>query len=129
MHRPELYGHTHKAHHGAILPNVWHTYVSTRAEDTLFALGLILPCLYFVYTSSVLETYLALLAAGFIINLRGILRHDYRFRAITGTHHLVHHMFPNRNYSVYWIDWLFGTLATNDQVSMCRSRHAALYLP
>ena len=50
-----------------------------------------------------------------ILNIRGMLRHDYRFIWLVGNHHLLHHKYPQYNYGEYWLDYLFGTNLNNNE--------------
>jgi sterol desaturase/sphingolipid hydroxylase (fatty acid hydroxylase superfamily) len=94
----------HSVHHESNADTlVWSdTYVSHPAEDFLQSMGMFFP--YAVCTYTVADTAIIL----FLLNLRGIIRHDHRMAWLTN-HHLLHHKYMNYNYGEYWIDCACGT--------------------
>jgi len=97
----------HKIHHKIIHPKFTDTYTGHILEGPFQSLGFLLPLLFFNF--DLLQFAIGL----FIVNLRGMLRHDDRTIWLIGNHHLLHHEYFNVNYGEYWIDNLFGTLIQN----------------
>jgi Delta7-sterol 5-desaturase len=79
-------------------------YEGHYLEGIIQSLGLFIPYLI------IDVPFVSLFIAGFITNLRGLIRHDNRFTWLIGNHHLLHHKYPRYNYGEYWIDKLCGTL-------------------
>lgn len=95
----------HKEHHKNKLKLVFtDTYVGHILEGPFQGIGIFFPYIYIKY--STYEFIISLI----IINIRGMLRHDYRCSWIIGNHHLLHHEYINYNYGEYWIDYLGKTL-------------------
>ena len=63
----------------------------------------------FVYKKSSFFNIYTLIIAFFIINTRGMLRHDHRFIWLIGSHHILHHKYNHYNFGEYWLDSLFKT--------------------
>ena len=79
------------------------TYVGHVLEGPVQGIGILFP---FVFISA--NPY-PLLVSLFLVNIRGMLRHDHRFIWLIGNHHILHHKYPNYNYGEYWLDTCFGT--------------------
>jgi lathosterol oxidase len=103
LHSKYLYKY-HKEHHYKIVPQFLDTYAGHRLEGPFQGVGMFFPFAVLTYT------YYDILLILFLLNLRGMMRHDERCVFLIGNHHLLHHRYPNYNYGEYWIDWLFGTL-------------------
>jgi len=94
----------HKEHHKNKINLIFtDTYVGHILEGPFQGIGMFFPYLFFNYTLSELIISLA------ILNIRGMMRHDYRCSWLIGNHHLIHHQYPNYNYGEYWIDYLAKT--------------------
>lgn len=106
LHYNFLYSKIHFIHHQKKYNTLilYDAYEGHHLESIIQSLGLFIP--YLIIDISLIE----LLIAGFITNLRGLLRHDNRFSWLIGNHHLLHHKYPNYNYGEFWIDNLCGTL-------------------
>ena len=91
----------HNIHHRYVVSTLWDTYEGHKG------LGTFVPFLYFSYDWTAILTIL------FILNVRGLMRHDERFVWLIGNHHLLHHRFPQYNFGEYWLDRLGGTLYPN----------------
>ena len=72
-------------------------------ENIIQPLGILFPCIFFIDIHSIIITSL-------FVTIRGSMRHDHRFCWLIGNHHLLHHKYPEYNYSEYYIDYIFGTL-------------------
>jgi len=104
LHTKYLYIY-HKEHHKNKINLVFtDTYVGHVLEGPFQGIGLFIPYLFYNYT--ILEFIITLI----LVNMRGMLRHDYRFTWLIGNHHLLHHQYPNYNYGEYWIDYICKTL-------------------
>ena len=97
----------HNIHHKYVVPTLWDTYEGHWLESPFQGLGTFVPFLYFSYDWTAILTIL------FILNVRGLMRHDERFVWLIGNHHLLHHRFPQYNFGEYWLDRLGGTLYPN----------------
>ena len=94
----------HKEHHKNKINLVFtDTFVGSWFEHVFQGIGMFLPYIYIKYT--ILECILTLT----FLNIRGMLRHDYRCSWLVGNHHLIHHLHFNYNYGEYWIDYICGT--------------------
>ena len=100
------YIHHKKSHHVLIF---WDAYEGSNWEGLIQSAGLFVP---YIITKFPLKY---LLIAGFITNLRGLMRHDNRCTWLIGNHHLLHHKYQNYNYGEYWIDKLCSTLCPNEK--------------
>ena len=98
------YIHHQKPHNKLIL---WDAYVGSNWEGIIQSAGIFIPYLLNRFPLPYL------FIAGFLTNLRGLIRHDNRYIWLIGNHHLLHHKYPNYNYGEYWIDKLCGTLYPN----------------
>jgi sterol desaturase/sphingolipid hydroxylase (fatty acid hydroxylase superfamily) len=97
----------HKEHHTMTHPTVLDTYKGHFLEGPFQSLGVLVP---FCMWSYGLTDILAIL---FLLNMRGMMRHDDRFTFLIGNHHLLHHRHPSYNFGEYWIDSLCGTVYPN----------------
>ena len=102
LHTPQLYW-IHKEHHVSRKLYFYDAYTGHWFESPFQSLGFLVPFLFWSYSPEVL---LAL----FILNVKGMLRHDERCTWIIGNHHLLHHEHFQWNYGEYWIDSLCGTV-------------------
>jgi sterol desaturase/sphingolipid hydroxylase (fatty acid hydroxylase superfamily) len=99
----------HKEHHRNIINLTFlDTYTGHILEGPFQGIGIFLPYL-FNLSMTVSEIIIVLL----IVNIRGMMRHDYRCIWLIGDHHLLHHQYYNCNYGEYWIDYIFNTLKDN----------------
>jgi len=72
-------------------------------EHIVQPIGFLFPCLFFININGMIISSL-------FITIRGCMRHDDRCSWLIGTHHLLHHKYPEYNYSEYYVDYLFGTI-------------------
>jgi sterol desaturase/sphingolipid hydroxylase (fatty acid hydroxylase superfamily) len=85
------------------------TYVGHVLEGPFQGMGVFFPYLF-------IKTDVRILICSLIlINIRGMLRHDYNYIWIIGNHHILHHKHPQYNFGEYWLDKLFGTDYPNKQ--------------
>jgi sterol desaturase/sphingolipid hydroxylase (fatty acid hydroxylase superfamily) len=99
----------HKIHH-KYKPSYYDFYSVHILETPITSIGLYIAIyLYNLYI------YQLLLCILFII-IRGMMIHDKRFIFLVGDHHLIHHKYVKYNYGEYWIDYLFGTIYTNNSL-------------
>jgi len=106
LHTRALYP-VHSLHHQKVVPTLLDTYEGHWFESPFQGLGALVPFYWYSYSVS------AIVAILFILNMRGMMRHDERFVWLIGNHHLLHHRFPQFNYGEYWLDRLCGTLYPN----------------
>ena len=105
MHTRHLY-FLHKKHH-ATLPNkitLRDAYKGELVEFPLETAGVIVP-LFFKKEAD----YAIFFVAFIFIVVRNLLQHDKRFAKIVGSHHLLHHTYPNYNFGEPWLDRVFST--------------------
>ena len=104
LHSRFLYAY-HSIHHSSDPNNLqWmDTYVGHWFENLLQGIGMFFPYLFFQYSWG--ETLLILA----FLNVRGMMRHDWRCAWLIGNHHLLHHKYPGYNYGEVWMDSLLGT--------------------
>jgi sterol desaturase/sphingolipid hydroxylase (fatty acid hydroxylase superfamily) len=104
-----FYNQVHKKHHSVFYKNLKYSdaYNSEYSEDIIKSFGVMIPFIFIKL--NIIQFFVALI----FINLRGILRHNYSSSFLIGTHHLLHHKYPEFNYGEYWIDFMFGTLLPN----------------
>ena len=104
LHTPRLYAKYHSQHHQHMRPTYRETFVASTAENCVSGLGIFVPLLNCSTFS------LPVFAAAYLYCLvRGVLRHDSRASWLVGDHHLIHHLQPNKNFSSYYVDVIFGT--------------------
>jgi len=104
LHTQYLYIY-HSEHHKNIINLTFlDTYVGHVLEGPFQGIGMFLP--YLFYSVNFLEWIIILL----LLNIRGMLRHDFRCAWLIGNHHLLHHQYPKYNYGEFWIDYLCGSL-------------------
>jgi len=105
------YSKIHYKHHQKSYVTLifWDAYEGNHLEGIIQSAGLFVPYLLLDIPLS----YLCI--AGFITNLRGLMRHDDRCTWLIGNHHLLHHKYPNYNYGEYWIDKMCGTLCPHTE--------------
>ena len=99
------YYQIHNVHHHKLYNTLifWDAYKGNHFESIIQSAGLFVPYLIIDIPLSYL------FIAGFITNLRGLMRHDDRCTWLIGNHHLLHHKYPKYNYGEYWIDKMCGT--------------------
>ena len=102
LHIPWIYKRYHYQHHAHLHPPWHHTFVAHVAENVVSGLGLLLPLAW-------KRSINALCVAWVVCLVRGVARHDVRCAWLVGAHHLHHHVSPGKNFSAFYIDWLFGT--------------------
>ena len=112
LHNKTVYKIIHKYHHSVDynIISFKDTYVGHFAESPLQGMGVAIPLLFIKFNLHILYSFVYSL---FIINIRGMLRHDDRFIWLIGNHHILHHKYPQCNYGEYWLDTLFGTRCPN----------------
>jgi sterol desaturase/sphingolipid hydroxylase (fatty acid hydroxylase superfamily) len=105
------YSKIHYEHHQQFYQTLifWDAYKGNHLEGVIQSAGLFVPYLIIDITLS------NLIIAGFITNLRGLMRHDNRCIWLIGNHHILHHKYPRYNYGEYWIDKLCGTLCPHTE--------------
>ena len=106
LHKPQIY-YIHAEHHTKPVPMFLDTYIGHVLESPFQSIGMFFPCLIMTY--SIYDILIVL----FVLNLRGMLRHDERGIFLIGNHHLLHHRYPQYNFGEYWIDYLCGTAYPN----------------
>jgi sterol desaturase/sphingolipid hydroxylase (fatty acid hydroxylase superfamily) len=95
----------HREHHKNKINLVFtDTYVGHWFESFFQGLGVFIP-----YLLGLKYTILQFIITIVFLNIRGMMRHDYRCTWIIGNHHLIHHLYPNYNYGEYWIDYIGNT--------------------
>ena len=106
LHFRIFYSQIHNVHHHKLYNTLifWDAYKGNHLESIIQSGGLFVPYLIIDIPLSYL------FIAGFITNLRGLMRHDDRCSYLIGNHHLLHHKYPKYNYGEYWIDKMCGTL-------------------
>jgi len=105
MHTRHLY-FLHKKHH-ATLPSkitLRDAYKGELVEFPLETAGVIVPLFFQKGTN-----YSIFFVAFIFIVVRNLLQHDKRFAKIVGSHHLLHHTYPNYNFGEPWLDRVFST--------------------
>jgi len=99
----------HKLHHSKSVPTYVDTYLATTVETTFLGVGFMFPAIVYNYTAGDIILIL------FLLNIRGMMAHDWRWTFLIGNHHLLHHKYGNCNYGQYWIDSLCGTRHKNEK--------------
>lgn len=109
LHNKKLYKY-HREHHTKINPIFLDTYKGHFLEGPFQSLGVIIPLTLLNYTMFDFAIVM------FLLNARGMMRHDDRFSFLIGNHHLLHHKYPNYNFGEYWLDSFCGTrIPTNSE--------------
>jgi lathosterol oxidase len=111
LHYRISYSKIHYEHHQQFYQTLifWDAYKGNHLEVIIQSAGLFAPYLVIDIPLS------CLIIAGFITNLRGLMRHDNRCIWLIGNHHILHHKYPRYNYGEYWIDKLCGTLCPHTE--------------
>lgn len=111
LHKNKLLKYIHKKHHSPYYKSMIYldTYVAHYLETPFQSIGIIAP-LYFIEFK--LNNFMCSII---FLNLRGMLRHDYRLIWLIGNHHILHHKYPQFNFGEYWLDYIFGTNVNNDE--------------
>lgn len=106
-----LFWWIHAQHHERRTGLRWpDTYHGHWIESTVQSMGFLLPL---ATTTAHPWNWPVAIAMAFLINARGLARHDERFTWIPGTrHHLQHHLNPKGNFGEPWLDVLCRTTAT-----------------
>jgi len=117
LHHRLLYKY-HKEHHYNLNPIYSDTYVGHVLETPFQGIGMFFSFLVFKY--SLYDIFFIL----FLLNVRGLMRHDKRFIFLIGNHHLLHHKYSNCNFGEYWIDSIFGTTYKNE----CEYKRGLIYI-
>jgi sterol desaturase/sphingolipid hydroxylase (fatty acid hydroxylase superfamily) len=102
LHIPHIYRQFHYQHHVIKHPRWQDTFVASTIENSFSGLGLLVPLLW-------VDLNISFFWAWLFCACRGIARHDPRCSYIVGNHHLQHHLYPNTNFSAYYIDWICNT--------------------
>ena len=106
LHTPLLYARYHSQHHEHRRPTYREAFVASTVENCVSGLGILAPLI-----SCPLLPVPVFAAACVYCFVRGVLRHDARASWLVGAHHLEHHLNPRGNFSSYYVDVLFGTVA------------------
>jgi Delta7-sterol 5-desaturase len=94
----------HARHHEKVMGLQWvDAYHGHWLESAIQSVGFLLPAIVGYW-----NWWVALLTA-FVINARGLARHDERLVWLIGDYHLKHHRLPKGNYGEPWLDALCGT--------------------
>ena len=105
LHTKYLYIY-HKEHHkNTINLTFLDTYTGHILEGPFQGIGILLP-----YVFSLSMTITDFIIVLILVNIRGMMRHDYRCVWLIGDHHLLHHQYPKYNYGEFWIDYLCNTI-------------------
>jgi len=107
LHKRSFYRY-HSEHHEYPIPTFLETYKGHWVEGPFQGIGLVVP--YFFLPYSFVDIGICL----FLVNLRGMMRHDERCIWLIGNHHLLHHRYPQYNFGEYWLDALCGTKYPNN---------------
>ena len=109
LHTKYLYKY-HKLHHSTnpTKLNYNDTYYASSFESIFQSFGGIFPI--FIFNLGLYEFLLHLA----FYNIRGMIRHDVRLIKYFGNHHIMHHYYPNKNFSSFYIDYVFGTNYKSD---------------
>ena len=114
LHNSQIY-YIHKKHHNKLYKSL--TFKDGNeghlVEHLIQKMGLFIPC--FIYTFQLNSLLLSIL----VIEVRSLMRHDYRCCFLIGNHHLLHHKYPKCNFGEYWIDKICGT--------MCKKQEEYIY--
>jgi len=110
LHKNYFYKTIHKEHHKTDYKKMTYsdTYVAHYLESPFQGLGILFPLLFIKF-----NLYIFLFSI-FIVNLRGMLRHDNNYIWLIGNHHLLHHKYPQYNFGEYMLDKIFGTCYPNE---------------
>ena len=111
LHKNRFLKYIHKLHHSPYYKSMIYTdtYLAHYLETPIQSLGIITP-LYFIEFN--LNNFVCSII---FLNLRGVIRHDYRLIWLIGNHHILHHKYPQYNFGEYWLDYMFGTNLNNDE--------------
>jgi lathosterol oxidase len=99
----------HKIHH-KYKPFYYDFYNVHIFEIPITSIGLLIAI--YLYKLYIYQLLLCIL----FINIRGMMHHDDRFIFFVGDHHLIHHKYLKCNYGEYWVDYLFGTIYSNNSL-------------
>lgn len=105
LHQPFLYHKIHKYHHSIDYKQLRfiNAYTGHILESFFQGIGFILPFLFFKIT------WFSFFVSLVFINIRGMIRHDYRLISYFGNHHILHHANLKYNFGEYWLDYVFQT--------------------
>jgi sterol desaturase/sphingolipid hydroxylase (fatty acid hydroxylase superfamily) len=112
LHTKYFYNRIHYIHHQTPYQKLqwYHTYVSHIVEDTLQYGAFAIPPFFYETPWKNANFWIAMMCAASVCTVRGLARHDHRAKWLVGDHHLLHHKYPESNYSEWWVDYLCGTL-------------------
>jgi sterol desaturase/sphingolipid hydroxylase (fatty acid hydroxylase superfamily) len=99
----------HKIHH-KYNPSYYDFYRVHILEIPITSLGLLIAI--YLYKLYIYQLLLCIL----FINIRGMMQHDHRFLCLVGDHHSIHHKYLKCNYGEYWVDFIFGTIYSNNSL-------------
>jgi sterol desaturase/sphingolipid hydroxylase (fatty acid hydroxylase superfamily) len=85
------------------------TYKSHYLETIVQSIGIFLPIMFMKFI------YLEFIFVLILINIRGMIRHDFNLQWIFGNHHILHHQYGNCNYGEYYLDYIFNTNFTKEK--------------
>lgn len=107
LHNRFLY-HYHNEHHTYSTPTFLETYKGHWTEGPFQGIGMFIPFFFLSYS------FIEIGIIFFLLNVRGMMRHDERCIWLIGNHHLLHHKYPRYNFGEYWLDALCGTKYPNN---------------
>ena len=107
LHNRFLYRY-HSEHHTYLTPTFLETYKGHWTEGPFQGIGMFVPFFFLPYS------FVEIGIIFFLLNLRGMMRHDERCIWLIGNHHLLHHKYPRYNFGEYWLDALCGTKYPNN---------------
>jgi Delta7-sterol 5-desaturase len=119
MHHPWLFKHIHRIHHLSKNPSPWAAYAFHPVEAVVHAGFLPLYLLFFPTHPIVVALFLyhmiirnVWLHLGLEFFPKGFTRHPFLGWITTSTHHSLHHMYSNSDYTFYFTFWdrVMGTL-------------------
>jgi lathosterol oxidase len=105
LHTKTLFNSVHYIHHTPNYTQMTYksTYVGHYFESLFQSLGTFFPIIFINF--DLMELFYVIV----FLNIRGMLRHDFRLTWLIGNHHILHHKYPYCNYGEYYLDYLFNT--------------------
>jgi len=111
LHKKIFYNSIHYIHHITHYKKMTYkdTYKSHYLETIVQSIGIFLPIMFMKFI------YLEFIFVLILINIRGMIRHDFNLQWIFGNHHILHHQYGNCNYGEYYLDYIFNTNFTKEK--------------
>jgi len=105
LHTQKFYNSIHYIHHSVYYKKMTYkdTYRNHYFESIFQSIGTFIPIMFMEFI------YLEFIFVIIFLNIRGMIRHDFRLQSIFGNHHILHHKYGNCNYGEYYLDYLFNT--------------------